>query len=160
MVSVPRLPATVLIVGLLLGITPGAGSAAGSRHTLQTLVEANCSGGQVRPRSIVLACGDGAAVAVDLVWTVWTRTHAMATGIVSQDNCDTGCGTGQFISYPASLVLSERVVVKGRDFFARLTITYNNKSPFGHRVEVRKDCYDNPLGRPLPRCPADLQNAV
>jgi len=151
---------TCIMVLSALGLLPWACSAAASSTSKTTFVEANCSGGEVRPVTIVLACGDGAALAKKLVWTSWTSTRAEATGTVSQDNCQPDCARGTFIPYAASLILTERTAAGGREFFTRVTISYKKASPFGNRIEVRKDCYDDPTVSSDPRCPADLQNAV
>ena len=144
-------------------VTPSTTTAspapAGGPTATLTVVEADCAGGQAKPTSIVLACGDGAAVAKDLIWASWNPNEAIGSGILSQNTCVPDCAQGTFIDYPAHFVLTEPTATAGRVFFARVTISFVNRSPSGSRVEVVQDCYDTPPTASEPRCPPDLQNA-
>lgn len=45
----------------------------------------------VRPRSLLLACGDGNAEAVELVWEDWGAPTATARGVIRSLVCDPSC---------------------------------------------------------------------
>jgi hypothetical protein len=146
---------TWLLPVLLLGTPPLLASCSST----SAVRVANCERAEVKPQRIVLACGDGAAIARDLVWTRWNSNEAAASGTVSQDNCTPDCASGKFIDYPARLKLSETVRVANTSYFTRVTISYLGQSPFGRSVEVRKVCWDTPPSATLPPCPADLRDA-
>lgn len=101
--------------------------------------------------------GDGNAIAKNLTWSKWTNQFAEGRGAVSQNDCAPDCAQGHFVDYVADFRLSELVVAGAHRFFTRITITYNGQGPTGQRVEVLKDCWDNPPNPGVPRCPADLQ---
>ena len=63
----------------------------------------------MRPRAIVLACGDGNFYANHLRWTSWTQTSARATGVGHQNDCKPDCAAGHFQAYPIALRLSKVV---------------------------------------------------
>jgi hypothetical protein len=150
----------VLLASSSLALTGCASG--GSRATVPklALVDANCySVGQVKPSQIVLACGDGNAVALGLTWSAWTGQGAQGVGYLKQNTCTPDCAAGVFVNYPAHFALSETVSAAGRAYFTRVTITFTGKSPIGRTSESVKDCFDTPPSAYVPRCPADLQGA-
>jgi len=116
--------------------------------------------GVAKPTTIILACGDGNAVAEQLHWQRWGTRRASGTGVVRQNDCTPDCAAGTFHVYPATFTLSEIVPANGRRYFTRVTIRFTKGVPLpGHRVESVKDCFDHPPAPFVPRCPADLQGA-
>ncbi len=63
----------------------------------------------VRPKSYLLACGDGAAWLDDMEWSDWGTPTAYATGVEMQDNCKPDCADGTPIRYPAEVTLTDLV---------------------------------------------------
>jgi hypothetical protein len=136
-----------------------AGCTSSTARSTSPLVSADCFHGKVRPGRIVLACGDGNAVAEVLRWSRWSTSEARGVGTISQNDCDPACVSGTFRDYPATLILSEPVKTNVAEYLVRLTITYRGASPFGQRVQVVKLCWDHPPTSIQPRCPADLQGS-
>jgi hypothetical protein len=148
----------VAAVGWRLPATVGASSTGHS--TKVSLVDSNCyAKGQARPARIVLACGDGNAVAEHLTWQKWTGQSAIGRGDLRGNDCVPDCAQGTFHNYPARFTLSETVVAAGRNYFTRVTIRFTAKAPSAKRVETVKDCFDSPPSPYVPRCPSDLQGA-
>jgi hypothetical protein len=144
----------------LSACTSGGPSTTGAAAPKLPLVDWNClMTGQVRPARIVLACGDGNAVAENLTWLKWNSKAAVGMGKLNQNDCAPDCAQGTFHLYPARFVLSETVPAAGRPYFTRVTVTFADNNPAGQRVEMVKDCYDTPPAPYVPRCPADLQGA-
>ena len=153
----------VVVVFGLLAADPFGGmeQASAAAHTAKLpLVDWNCiSPGRVKPAQIVLACGDGNAMAEYLTWAKWDDRSATATGSLKQNDCNPDCANGSFHTYPARFTLSETVPVAGRNYFTRVTIRFAQKGPSARRSEMVKDCFDTPPARYIPRCPADLQRS-
>jgi hypothetical protein len=150
-------------LGLELGVGQAAMTAAGAAAK-PTLIDAHCNTpgvgapGSVRPARIILACGDGNAIALGLTWQRWGATRAAGTGALSLNDCTPDCAEGHFHSYPARFTLSDTVRAAGRSFFVKVAIRFTGKvPPTGKRVETTTDCYDNPPMPSIPRCPAGLQ---
>ncbi len=153
--------AWVIAVALPLALTTLAGEpTSGATTTARTLVAWNCtSAGLAKPTQIILACGDGNAVAEQLHWTKWTGTKAVGAGSLRQNDCTPDCADGTFHNYPARFTLSETTPVGHVRYFARVAISFTGKTPLGRRTESVKDCWDNPPSPGQPKCPADLQGA-
>jgi len=62
--------------------------------------------GAVRPRSIVLACGDGNLYVTGIAWTRWAMQHALGVGVGHQNDCLPDCARGHFHNYPVALQLN------------------------------------------------------
>jgi hypothetical protein len=159
----PRLVGVLLVFCSLALTAGGSGGAATTSSTSSSklpLVDWNCyTTGRVKPTRIVLACGDGNGVAENLTWLKWSNKVAIGKGDLNQNDCTPDCAEGTFHTYPARFLLSETVPTAGREYFTKVTITFAGKSPLGRRVEIAKDCFDNPPTTYIPRCPPDLQGA-
>ncbi len=90
----------------------------------------------VRPRSYVLACGDGNAWLDRLRWQTWTSARATGVGTFHGNDCSPDCASGHFHSSPASVVLSRPLSTPGGLLFARLTTTFPGARPGAQRTEV------------------------
>jgi len=76
---------------------------------------------QVKPRSVMLACGDGNFYVSRLSWTRWSAREALASGIGHQNDCTPDCARGRFHTYRVELRLSHVVTcVRGRLEFATI----------------------------------------
>jgi hypothetical protein len=147
-----------LVFGTYMG--EAQASATASHATKLALVDWNClSRGQAKPVRIVLACGDGNAVAEHLTWLKWSSSTATANGDLHQNDCVPDCAAGHFHTYPARFTLSETVSAAGRNYFTRVTMRFTHNEPTGKRSESVKDCFDSPPAAYIPRCPPDLQGA-
>jgi hypothetical protein len=61
--------------------------------------------GAVRPRSIVLACGDGNFYLTRIAWTRWGTREALGVGVGDQNDCLPDCARGRFLSYRVAVQL-------------------------------------------------------
>jgi hypothetical protein len=151
-----RTATVAALVTALLVIAPGVSGAA--THKLP-VVDATCGAvGAIRPKEIVLACGDGNAVALKLHWSSWKATRAFGTGQLSQNTCTPDCADGTFKSYAATFTLTDVVPTHGLAYFTSVTITFPHASPIKRRSETVSDCFVTPPKPGDPICPADSQN--
>ncbi len=129
-------------------------SDAATRPVKLPLIDWNCtSPGRVKPTRIVLACGDGNAVAQKLTWSKWNATYASGAGILRQNNCTPDCAEGTFHLFRARFVLSDTVTAAGRRYFTSIKVSFLGAEPAGRRTEVLTDCDVNPPAAYIPRCP-------
>lgn len=85
---------------------------------------------QVRPPSVVFACGDGNFYATKLSWSHWGANDAEAEGVGHQNDCVPDCAGGHFHAYALSVRLSRPVqCVKGRREFSRLAWRFTDGKP-------------------------------
>jgi hypothetical protein len=59
----------------------------------------------VRPRSIMLACGDGNFYVTGLRWSRWDLVEGDGTGVGHQNDCQPNCAAGHFHTYRLALRL-------------------------------------------------------
>lgn len=77
----------------------------GSAQTVRALPD--CQGKlQVRPSSIVFACGDGGVYATGVSWSKWGTLSATATATMHANDCEPNCAAGHFHTYAAIIVAS------------------------------------------------------
>ena len=95
-----------------------------------------------KPKSVIIACGDGAFRAEKLKWPTWTRKTAVGNGTARVNTCSPNCAQGKFKSYPVKLTADKPVKCpkNGRQF-TRLTYTFPHKKPSGAK---RTDSLDRP----------------
>ena len=126
--------AAAVIVALVMAVTAGASSPRAHAQRLPVLAT-GYQGARVRPTSIGYT-GDGSGIigklpsntfhhAVGqrpgfLYWTVWTGTHAAATGTVWLLSCVPSCAASPFYRY--ALTLTAGRVRNGH--FTRMTLHY------------------------------------
>jgi hypothetical protein len=113
---------------------PGAQVLTRPTATSATVV-LDCQGArQTKPRTYVLACGDGNNYLTGLRWTAWRAGSATARGTDVANDCVPYCAAGHFHSYPASVVLDRPKPWTGHtgvDRFSRLTLHYPGTRPAG-----------------------------
>lgn len=86
---------------------------------------------QVRPASIVAACGDGNFYFTKLHWSSWKLNGALAGGIAHQNTCTPNCAAGKFHTYLARIRLYEIKSCHGRIEFTKLAWTFPFAKPKG-----------------------------
>jgi hypothetical protein len=106
------------------------------------VVLVNCLGhAVVRPKSVVLACADGADFLNHLTWAFW-NSQANGAGKDNINSCNPSCVAGHFHSYPVRVQLwrvRNRPHHSGQRYFTRMTLTYTRHIPKGlHRTRVIK----------------------
>ncbi|MGH3291703.1 MAG: hypothetical protein ACRDP7_07850, partial [Trebonia sp.] len=93
---------------------------------------------EVRPTSLLLACGDGTAGLQNLTWSHWgtaltaagSMGTATGTGEFWLNDCTPNCATGHHLTYPARVALS--VVYsspEGGDYFGQLSVQWPDGQP-------------------------------
>ena len=87
--------------------------------------------GTVRPKMIVVACGDGNFWFAGLHWQTWTATGAAATGTAHLNDCTPNCAAGHFHTYPASVRLSAPKTCKGKHELTRISWRFTAAKPAG-----------------------------
>ena len=86
-----------------------------------------------RPRSIMIACGDGNFWVGALHWQTWTASGAKATGSAHANDCDPYCAAGHFHTYPVAVALSGVKTCGGRSEFTKLEYRFSEAKPKGPR---------------------------
>jgi hypothetical protein len=93
-------------VALAIAALLATGAADGRGATALPRVPADCVHGQVRPGSIILACGDGNFRLERMRWTAWGTAIARGTGLAELNDCTPNCAAGRFRAYPARVTLA------------------------------------------------------
>jgi hypothetical protein len=118
--------ALALAVGLLAVFVA---SAAGASHTLLPGCGDTAS---YKPKSVIIACGDGAFRIVKLDWSSWKKRSATGQGTAKVNTCEPNCAAGKFKSYPVKLTADKPdACPNGKRAFSRLTYTFTDKKPKG-----------------------------
>jgi hypothetical protein len=92
---------------------------------------------EVRPTSLLLACGDGTAGLQTVTWSDWgtavTATGSMGsatgTGEFWLNDCTPNCAQGHHLTYPARVTLSVVYVSSEGDYFGQLSLQWQGGQP-------------------------------
>jgi hypothetical protein len=103
-----------------------------------------CDAPSYRPRSIIIACGDGNFGLAHLRWRGWNRAVATARGKAYANDCVPYCAAGKFHQFRVRLrAYRPRRVGAGGYAYTRLRISYPGARPPGAPgVQVRKAAED------------------
>jgi hypothetical protein len=115
------------------GIVPAA-TTAPSQVANQVVVTPCGYDPVIKPSSIVLACADGNAQVVNLTWSSWGSSEAMAAGDYAVNDCVPTCVGGKFRQYPATIILANVKTIQGRQYFTTLTVQFTAESPSNART--------------------------
>lgn len=104
-----------------------------TRNTWRPTVIVSCENkNQVRPRSYVLACGDGSSYFTRLRWSSWTSSEATATGRFLLNGCSPNCAQGKWYNSQVLIVLWKASAMPrhpGQRQFLRMTVIYTGQRP-------------------------------
>jgi len=75
-----------------------------------------------RPTEIMLTCGDGGMIVINIKWKTWTSSGATGTGTYSQNMCDPDCADGTRVEVPVTIKLNNLFEYKGRNVLKTLDI--------------------------------------
>jgi hypothetical protein len=118
--------ALALAIGLLAF---AAANAAGASHTL---IPGCGDSASYKPKSVIIACGDGAFRVAKLKWSSWRNTKAVGKGTAKVNTCKPNCAAGKFKSYPVKLTADKPgSCPNGKRAFTRLTYTFSDTKPKG-----------------------------
>ncbi len=85
----------------------------------------------VEPSYISLACADGNASLIDLTWSSWTASGALASGAYTHNLCQPDCAQGTFATSAASVWLGYPVETGAGEEFSTVRYTYADPSAPG-----------------------------
>ena len=117
------------LVVALLAAAAVAGEASGAAHPT---VLPDCLGKpQVKPDTIVLACGDGNESVSGIRWTGWGSTFAAGRGTISIDDCTPNCAAGRDHFYPVVVLLTGRepCARSAQIAYGKVTIAFLDSKP-------------------------------
>jgi hypothetical protein len=116
------------LVALAAAVMAGAAHGGAARPT----VLPDCLGHpQVKPDTIVLACGDGNESVSGLEWTGWGSTFAAGRGTISIDDCTPNCAAGHDHFYRVVVLVSghQTCTPGGKTAYAKVTIAFLDSKP-------------------------------
>lgn len=83
----------------LVGLTAPAASAATTADPTKTYL-VDCAGAlKVKPKTIMLACGDGGVFIKKITWSSWDSNGAIGTGTLVSNVCVPNCAAGNVDTY-------------------------------------------------------------
>ena len=130
---------------LLLAVSVAAMVSAAAAQGAQVPKLAGCIPGTtptVRPKQVIVACGDANFYFTNLVWTAWNGTRASAGGIAHLNDCTPYCAAGHFHTYRVTVTLTRpRSCKNGAEEFTRMTWRFPAAHPAGQ---------PRTAGQPLP----------
>jgi hypothetical protein len=121
----------VAFVAVLLAAVATAGSSAAAPAPKL----AGCVPGTpatVRPKKVIVACGDANFYFTNLAWSSWNAKHAIGNGIANVNDCTPTCAAGHFHTYRATLTLTRpRSCSNGLREFTRMAWLLHASPPAG-----------------------------
>lgn len=97
----------ILLAAFAVLALPAAASA-------RTYVVDGCAPDGVRPKTVVVFCGDAGLYFTKLSWSSFGGSRAHATGIQNRKTCKPNCAAGGVQKRRATLTFSDRRVCAGR----------------------------------------------
>ena len=120
------------------------GPGAGLRNRRR--VVGNCTKSQVRPPSIIIACGDGNILLTHLKWSSFGGTTAHGSGDYSANDCHPNCAAGKFHAYSVKVALSKAMPCKDRsDDYQLANLTFTGGRPAGQKSASAKVALSCPI---------------
>jgi hypothetical protein len=109
------------VIAAAIGISAATASGSGVR------VVGNCTHSQIRPRSVILFCGDANAALTRLHWDSFGGATATAGGQYTVNDCKPDCAAGHVHSYPATATFSKpKRCPDGRRDYHRALVTFSS----------------------------------
>ncbi len=117
----------VAALGLVLATSASASTAAPAFYGCQD------TGALVRPKTIVVACGDGNFSIVNIIWSRWASRSAAGRGAAHVNDCVPNCAAGTFHIYRGVAVRLTRpkLCSDGKRLFTRIGWTFTKHKPLG-----------------------------
>ena len=102
----------------------------------------NCQGKpEVRPATVLFACGDGNFSAEKLHWASWGGPKAVANGVAQSNDCTPNCAAGKFHSYRIRVIVSGRQSCPGgRPAYSTVTFAWPGANPGGTPYAMKYSC--------------------
>jgi hypothetical protein len=112
-----------VLAAALAALTIGASAAPAPRFVGCPSFFPHPGVGSVRPRSIMLACGDGNFYVDGLKWMTWGSV-ASALGVGHQNDCTPYCAAGHFHAYRVSVRLDRARTCGTRRLFELTRVSW------------------------------------
>jgi hypothetical protein len=113
-------------------VLAASGTASASFHGEAVYVAHNgCQGHAVRPKRIVIACGDGGLIATNLRYHTYGKRATAITSLLAHD-CVPSCAESRFQAFPGMVQL--RAIARcsdGRLYYTRLAYRFTHGAPYG-----------------------------
>lgn len=91
-----------------------------------------CAGvAEVKPRAIVLSCGDANARVSSLRWRDWGYPTATAAGVGEVNACEPNCASGREVTFPVTVLASRLELQEATAAYRRLIVTARGSLPAG-----------------------------
>lgn len=131
-----RLFVAVFLLLIAFEVSPAANAVtATASHPHATRVLADCVHARYKPKTIVVACGDGNTVVKDFNYRSWTRDRATGTATLWFNRCEPDCARGQWGHVRMVFRLDHPVRVGTQLRFSRLVTAYPHRTG-SHRVQI------------------------
>lgn len=98
-----------------------------------------CTGRQYRPRTIILACGDGGLWASNISYHSYGGSKAYATVQLHAHSCIPDCAQSAFHAFPATIVLADVVRCEGTLYYSRARYQFLGGAPYGGPASASAD---------------------
>lgn len=98
---------SLLAAFLLAGTTLLAAPMHGAASTVMALPDCQFKL-EVKPSSVLFACGDGGVYATSVHWNNWGASFATASATMHANDCEPNCAQGHFHVYAAYLAATGR----------------------------------------------------
>jgi hypothetical protein len=90
---------------------------------------------EIKPKTVVFACGDGNFGFDHLTWVAWGGSRAVALGSGYLNDCQPYCAAGHFTRYPAVLIATgSQRCPNGQRAYLTVTYAFIGRSPFPPRA--------------------------
>jgi hypothetical protein len=127
-------------IGCLAAVPSVALAATGSTSGKPLAI--NCATTQLKPKKIVVACGDAGIWLSKLKWSSWGATRASGSGVFNWNDCSPTCSAGKIKTGPVKVTLSNPKTCPGQaqPDFKRASLTYTGTAPKYHPATVKFSC--------------------
>lgn len=112
----------VLAAGTIVPAAGAAGVHSSRAHARVGLIE--CAGKlATRPKTYLLACGDGSVGLIHVKWKAFGGQTARGTGTLVVNRCEPNCAAGKVIRTSVSVVASAPRTIASHRSYSKLSLT-------------------------------------
>jgi hypothetical protein len=97
----------------------------------------NCVTFEQKPVELVLYCADAGQILNQIIWSSWTSSQAVGSGISTTNDCEPSCAEGNDVVSKVELRLFKPVTSdSGKFVFSQIEMQYDKVQPSGVMDEV------------------------
>jgi hypothetical protein len=134
------------VLSLSAGLVATAAAAASGTAAATPIKITNCTTAAVRPRQIVLACGDGNTALSSLRWSRFGGSTASARGTLEYNDCMPNCAAGHIHRYAITIkAFNLRSCRGGFRVYNKVTLIFAGR-PSSTAAGYRHDTLGCPVG--------------